>query len=96
MADAACPTDSIVPEFAVCGEHYQCYEAEGENVNVTVSLDDQFEFEPNVKVKEPELGLQMVVGGATTSSGQAAPGTPVQDSSGSQRSPEPGWQTSAI
>jgi hypothetical protein len=36
-------------------DHFKCYEAEGNPVNVTVSLEDQFGVEPEVLVAEPEL-----------------------------------------
>ena len=36
-------------------DHFKCYEAEGDPVNVTVSLQDQFGLELLVEVEEPEL-----------------------------------------
>ena len=36
-------------------DHYKCYEAEGDSVDVIVDLQDQFGVEPEVLVGEPEL-----------------------------------------
>jgi len=36
-------------------DHFKCYEAKGDPVNVTVDLEDQFGVEPGVLVKKPEL-----------------------------------------
>ena len=43
------------PNGALGGDHFKCYEAEGNEVGVIVDLEDQFGVLPGVRVEEPEL-----------------------------------------
>lgn len=46
-------TVSVIEDTVL--DHFRCYEAEGNPVNVTVNLEDQFGEEPNVMVGQPKL-----------------------------------------
>ena len=49
------PSEKNGVESALNLDHFKCYEAEGNDVDVTVDLEDQFGVEPQVLVGEPEL-----------------------------------------
>ncbi len=46
---------AITPQAQPELDHFKCYKARGERVDIIVSLEDQFGLEPGVMVGKPEL-----------------------------------------